>query len=199
MTSHTSWIHHSMTIYLTHYRPFQSQLLSIYIITNFPPTDITWDYSGARVNECARATKYKSVVNCVILQGDHADQLLVEDFGWGIHTTRGREDKRGKTPMFYFSHPLFVCTSFLLLILSVAGGQSFIPVGWCKGIKNPYVQKGTLSVLVQKLSAIISSLAPSSKLAILWSICTPSSGRRSGSMPTFQSKDVQSGPSTRCA
>ena len=60
-----------------------------------------------------------------------------------------------------------------VLFLSVAGGESLIPVGWCKGVKNPYVQKGTLSVLAPE--AVCFNIEPGSILQISGSVIDPCS------------------------
>ena len=66
--------------------------------------------------------------------------------------------------MFHLVHPLI--TSFLLFISAVASGKGLVPVGWCKRVKNPYLEECTLS-LFQKLSAFMSNQAFSSEFAVL--------------------------------
>ena len=53
--------------------------------------------------------------------------------------------------MFYLTHPLIICTSFLLFVSAVARGKGLVPVRWCKRVENPYVKEGTLSVPVPEV------------------------------------------------
>ena len=53
--------------------------------------------------------------------------------------------------MFYLTHPLIICTSFLLFVSAVARGKDLVPVRWCQRVENSYVKEGTLSIPVPKV------------------------------------------------
>ena len=126
---------------------------------------------------------YGAVLLATLL-GDHPSKPLEYNHCCWSHSTRCREDNRGKCTMLNLAHPLLIHPSLFPLMSLVVGTWGHWPVAGRMRVVYPYIKKCVLALSPQKPIARMSSLELSSVFVELSERVSPVRGCSSSSVFT---------------